>query len=469
MCLYPRQVVVESRLTLEKRVIDAPCGKCVECLKSRQNDWKVRICHECGYWSHVYFFTLTYRDSALPCNVCYEDVFDDVIYEGRKFECDEYSAKVGAKVYSTVRLSDVQLWLKAMREDLSRMLGHRLRLKYFICSEYGSNPNGTKRPHYHGILMTDVEYLDLLPYFRKWCDLYGRIDFKEVGVTRSDKSSVANYVSKYCAKGCFESRAEDILYRRISSPRSIMSKNIGLSWLEENKDNWLQYVPNCLLVSGVDWTQDKVHEVFLRDCLMGDILNKDIFPINYKINNILWQEIDHLLDNLKVYDGDSYSYKLPRYYYDRLFAKKYVFKKYVTTSFNVRPILDDIDRECWGLFFFKPCFAFYECSQPLTYNFVVRKDTRYIHSNFLSAAIAYRLRQRADYRDFLDRQAFQDEIYMVENGALCSTYEDYKADCLRAREMGLQAKLSGFFNSNMWKNRVLDFDADTYDSQLFVN
>ena len=67
MCVNPLQIRVTSRTFGTSHFVDAPCGKCVECLKRRQNDWKLRIVHESQYWSKLYFFTLTYNNDSLPC------------------------------------------------------------------------------------------------------------------------------------------------------------------------------------------------------------------------------------------------------------------------------------------------------------------------------------------------------------------------------------------------------------------
>lgn len=121
MCVKPLDVVIESRVTSRVRTISVPCGHCVECMKRRQNDWKMRITKECESWSHVYFFTLTYKDSKLPCNVCFEDVYDEVLYHGVKPAAELFASTIdGAKVFSTVDFEDVRNWLKRFRTSYER-------------------------------------------------------------------------------------------------------------------------------------------------------------------------------------------------------------------------------------------------------------------------------------------------------------------------------------------------------------
>lgn len=48
-----------------------------------------------------------------------------------------------------VRKRAAQLFMKRLRINLSRYVGHDVNLRFFLCAEYGSN---TKRPHYHALL-----------------------------------------------------------------------------------------------------------------------------------------------------------------------------------------------------------------------------------------------------------------------------------------------------------------------------
>lgn len=441
MCVCPHTIVVQSRTFGTSRVITAPCGHCIECVKKRQNDWKVRICHECAYWSHVYFFTLTYRESMLPCSLCFSDVFDSSMGVLRKPDALKYAESHDCDFKSTVYIKDVQDFVKRMRVDYERKHALKLDMKYFICSEYGPNPCGTKRPHYHGIIMTSAEYNDLLPYFSSWARDFGRMEFVEVGLMREDKSSVANYVSKYCSKGSFESRLDDIRHKHISRAKSVMSHGIGERWLDVHKGDYLSRVPSFVEVVG-DFSLDDVEQLW-RDTLDDD----------------MWKELDNLIDNMRVYDGDNYCYSLPRYYKDRLFKVKKSFLCYGTTrklSIRFSPYATLASHYVYA----PPCF---------TYESKERKDVRYVQENFLSVAIALRLRQRFDARDRDARCRENESFYTAPDGAIHSTYEDSKRSALEARESIITSKLSNFYQSNMWKNSRLDFDADTFTAQDFVN
>ena len=121
MCLRPINIKVDrsefSRAYRPQASISVPCGKCVECLKDRQNAWKVRLLSECSSWKYLYFFTLTYSEETVPRN------------------------ELGA---TTASVSDIQNWLKRFRTSLDRSIGKvsaRSYFRYFIAAEYA--PEGT--------------------------------------------------------------------------------------------------------------------------------------------------------------------------------------------------------------------------------------------------------------------------------------------------------------------------------------
>lgn len=89
--------------------ITLPCGKCPECLVEYSKEWAFRIMCEHEYHEESCFITLTYAEDPVSVS---------------KDEC--------------------QRFLKRLRFKL-----HPLKIKYFICGEYGSQG---KRPHYHAII-----------------------------------------------------------------------------------------------------------------------------------------------------------------------------------------------------------------------------------------------------------------------------------------------------------------------------
>ena len=438
MCLNTNILRVESRNTHEVRYIDAPCGYCVECLKHRQNDWKMRMCSEASEWRHVYFFTLTYRDDALPCRVFYADVLSEPLYEGRKPFCESKCTDDDMIVCSTACKDDVQRWIKRFRINMERRYGARPNFKYFICAEYGPNPIGTRRPHYHGLMFTDLDKFTIQPMFHEWEKMYGRIDFQEVGLGREDKSAVSNYVSKYCSKGCFESRIEDIMHGRIERAWSIMSKNIGIDWLEKNIPNYYRYIPKTLELEakGGTWTHEDVERLYWAD--------RDA-PY--------WRELDDLIDNNFMYDGKNFKYRLPRYYYERMYAVQKTFKNYDRT---IKPQL----RAAFGCC---DCqsekhFCFANQVEPITFFKKIREDKRYVHENFLSVALAFRLRIRAlvECKKLQRGISAKDEVY-YKDGVGFSRVVEQQRRAREARKSALATSLRNFYETNMWNHRIFDF------------
>lgn len=443
MCLFcsPRRVLKTNGTHV---VVYAPCGHCVECLKRRQNDWKIRISHECLSWKHCFFFTLTYREDTLPRNVVYDDVAFEILYTGTEKECMEFMNRYdlfdGFSIISTACKSHVQDFIKRMREDMSRKLGKRWPVKYFVCAEYGPNPRGTKRPHYHGILLCDDDINTIKPYFNSWYHDFGRIDLQEVGLGRQDRSAVANYISKYCCKGGFESRKEDIDNHLIERAWSIMSKNIGLDWLEKHKQDYLRFVPFTSSIEG-DWSD----EDFAR-------FAESRFYDNHEQYDTVIREIDDLIRNIRVFDGLVHGYKMPRYYYDRIINKPVVHDRLNTLS--DKPLL----KICFYGIESEPVrhnYVYFHKSEPITYQTKILKDKRYSSESFLSAALSYRLRMLADERDFRLTEKLKND-FGYSDAQIIRMSTRSKEMAMRYREKSAFAQLASFYETNMWKHREFD-------------
>lgn len=455
MCVNPIQVKVVSRTFGVSRYVDAPCGRCVECLQRRQNDWKLRIVHEANYWSKLYFFTLTYSNDSLPCRVDYADLAfpeKQAEFYGSYNECKAFASD-DMLIRSTACKDDVQRFLKRLRTNYARKHGKTLKMKYFICAEYGPNPNGTKRPHYHGVIMTDADYIHLLPEFNEWSKEYGRMEFKQVGFGRDQSSKVANYISKYCAKGCFESRYDDIQAGFIERAWYIMSKNIGSRWFEANKEHWLKYVPVSSHIVG-DWTLEDVEKFFMSGTDRALLCA---------------QEIDKLIDNFFVMEGDStYSYKLPRYYRERLLCVKKSFNNVSLKRKNGNAIPE---LTVCQSFLQSPLGTKYEFSgraslalaylpEPITYETFVRKDVRFVAENFLSVAFAYRTSLRVMHRYQEEFNALKVAIPTLQDFEIDIRLLRQRARAKLYREHMSTSSLRDFYNSNMWKHREFDYESD---------
>lgn len=167
MCLYPISIKTEDAYGLPVNQ-SVPCGKCIECLKDRQNSWKIRLTEEARDHLYVYFFTLTYNDDTVPWSLSPD----------------------GTKVLHPSKV-DIQLWIKRHRIKYERYFGRKIDFKYFICSEYGPN---TGRPHYHGMIFTDISPTFISSMFNDWSSSMGFVNFSELSQFSKKKVVDAAYL-----------------------------------------------------------------------------------------------------------------------------------------------------------------------------------------------------------------------------------------------------------------------------------
>lgn len=311
LCLSPLSYV---DLDGEQQTTMIPCGTCYECLLQAQNSWKIRMIEEAKNWKYAYFFTLTYSPSKLPINIVAEfpegrEVVGELRGSGFKgLLLDSYETTV-----STACKKDVQGWLKRYRTSYVRRRARSLgcyvrditsdkmlydkckpRFSYFITAEYapdgyytdrhGRQRRSTQRPHYHGIIFTSIPQPEIMSLFGDWRRHFGFFQMSRVrqrNNAANAASACADYCAKYCCKGCFSSRLEDIFDGVIEKPWRIMSKGLGSRYLQSASFHTAN-------------------------------------PMQ-KMNFDAW--VDYCIENAYYFDG-PYKYKLPRYYYERIFYTK---------------------------------------------------------------------------------------------------------------------------------------------------
>lgn len=174
MCLSPIKIRNNSR-SYEENVSplynEVPCGKCLECQMSIQNDWFVRLAYEYFYTKEklngiVYFITLTFNDADLPFNYV-DDKFTDTLSKGLnrlslidnkiKYKCDDFKEKFGFSPLEYVPFGheffdydDIKKFIKSLRQilDYNGVYPYNApeTIKYFIAPEYGHELH---RVHYH--------------------------------------------------------------------------------------------------------------------------------------------------------------------------------------------------------------------------------------------------------------------------------------------------------------------------------
>lgn len=114
----PLYYVVDGNGERQPLFMAVACGKCVLCTEKKSNEWVTRsVCESQVSCSPPIFFTLTYNDFCLPKN--------------------------------GVRKGACQRFMKRLRINLERYMECKCPIRYFMCSEYGSESG---RAHYHGIL-----------------------------------------------------------------------------------------------------------------------------------------------------------------------------------------------------------------------------------------------------------------------------------------------------------------------------
>ena len=199
ICLNPRPIGDDV----------VPCGKCINCLKRRAQEWVFRLQEEQKYSKSAAFLTCTYEDDQLPFS---------------------------PNGLMTVNARHHQLFLKKLRKRLNKE-GWKYPIKYYAVGEYGEQ---TSRPHFHYIIFNLPQlYLrfqepeeDLLTEI--WN--HGYVDKGNV-----TPASIA-YVTGYMFKG-FIKREDEIDDRRVKR-LSFMSKGLGKGYLT---DAMIRYYQNKII------------------------------------------------------------------------------------------------------------------------------------------------------------------------------------------------------------------------------
>lgn len=384
-------------------VVDAPCGKCFDCLRRYQNDWKIRAIEESKSWSHAYFFTLTYAEDNLPYFVLNSD--DTLsVYRGKDLQDVESSCK-----FSTVFPDDIKSTFKRFRINVERLRARELgvslsylrkerkdllpKFSYFLCSEYG--PNGTQRPHYHGLLFCNMprKYSSLL--FQDWRRRFGFVKVSRL-VQRKNAtnkaSAAANYVAKYCSKGVLDVRLPHINDGLCLPCFRYVSHNFGAQYIENNRE---YHIPSS-------------------DSFRNP---KQIFKY------VDFEYVDLVLSRCHYYDG-KFKYSLPRYYYERIFYEKIK-----------RPHSLSVDKKSGRE--------------------VVRYSVRYAPYNSLCDKMSYRLRALAEarYRERFENAKIAHPGWSDSEVHLFLTRCDSKSR--EGREKKVRDNLSKFYFENKLKNKLL--------------
>lgn len=258
-----RQKVVPT----ERNQITVGCGKCVECLKKRQNDLATRCVREAERAGSMVFLTLTYDDAKLPIYATTEIVDKDTGEVSADSRCsrstnedvrksllsqvatkiprydmhqdDDYDSCYSRLFTFTPSLCrrDFQLYLKRKRVEYKRKHNEPLPdFKYVAVGEYGPK---TCRPHYH-VAFFGLSLNQVLDLFKQWSEEIGYIQAKQVKYLNDDNTFgfqiASKYIGKYMAKGKFD--CESVLKGFAEKPRICISSDFGCALTQKEIDYW---------------------------------------------------------------------------------------------------------------------------------------------------------------------------------------------------------------------------------------
>lgn len=205
--------------------IEVPCRKCALCRKKRALEWSWRMRTELVNDTGV-FLTLTYSDSQVPTVV--HDLFPD---ERRM----------------TLRKTDVQKFMKRLRKHFGD-----LKLKYYCAGEYGEQ---TRRPHYHfAIFGLPLERLNVV---NNVSCVVGKLWSYGLNDCHVLTPAACMYVANYLSKASFL----DFFCTGCERPFALMSKGLGVEWLNAQKDRLLK---NGFELTSSDGSPVPLSQYYLR-------------------------------------------------------------------------------------------------------------------------------------------------------------------------------------------------------------
>lgn len=210
-CLSP--VTLKSGFTV-------PCGKCLNCLSDRRNEWSIRLAiHVMSCERMPLFLTLTYDDEHLPH---YLNGF-------RLVQGDNAGSTVGfgtdfADYPVTLYRPHVSAFLKQYKRK------HGLdnnKFTYFGCGEYGDADKFTGRPHYHLLFFGDDRLYQLFDDdpFKAIQSVQDEWKHGFVHICVAGFDGI-HYVSKYVLK------QDQVTVFGKADPFTIASKGLGMNFLK---------------------------------------------------------------------------------------------------------------------------------------------------------------------------------------------------------------------------------------------
>lgn len=182
----------------DTKQIPVPCGRCVECMKQKANNWRIRLTEEYKTDKTGKFVTMTFSEESL---IELEQVAikeAEVELEGYDLEND--IARVG-----------VRKFLERHRKQYGKSI------KHWLITELGQE--ATERIHIHGILYTSLEKAEIEKLWK-----YGNVNKRDKtwkGTWCNEQT--INYIIKYVHK-------TDLKHKAYKA-KIFTSSGIGRNWI----------------------------------------------------------------------------------------------------------------------------------------------------------------------------------------------------------------------------------------------
>lgn len=277
MCLYPKLIknpkytktkknggVIPPLIHHQTAYVPVGCGKCIECLKQKANEWRIRLHEELKVNKYAYFITLSFSSESL-----------------QKL-CKNYNLQN----VNDVATKAVRLFLERYRKE------YKKSLKHWIITELGQD--NTERIHLHGIIFT------MFPINNEWLEKRWQYGIADTG--KYCNSKTINYIIKYVYK--IDPKHKEYI------PKILCSKGIGSNYITPNNINKHKYndketieyytLPNGQRVNLPIYYRNKLWDDGDRERLWINRVNEDTRYVNgIKITNSSKENYNTLLATLR--------------------------------------------------------------------------------------------------------------------------------------------------------------------------